>query len=314
MNLSSKIQMITGGNKQAATFLLFVLLSAVIWTINALSKDQITTIHIPITYPGEQSQELQSGLPHELIFNAKGKGFFLMQFMTKTENFRIVPKSISNPLRDTVISSLQALAPVLEDFQGKIEIRNLQPEQLLLSGRKMFSKKVAIQPRFRATYLPAFVQKGPAITQPDSILLFSTAPIPDTLVRISTIINEATGLDKTLFRRTRLELPNGNFHVAQNDIWFLLPVEKGTEITLEVPIKNNRIFQHESFIPSTVKLTCRVPLSRFHQTKAENFLLLPTQPSIDGEKMLIEVIKAPYWASSIRIEPGVVNRIITEGR
>ena len=164
MNLSSKIQMITGGNKQAATFLLFVLLSAVIWTINALSKDQITTIHIPITYPGEQSQELQSGLPHELIFNAKGKGFFLMQFMTKTENFRIVPKSISNPLRDTVISSLQALAPVLEDFQGKIEIRNLQPEQLLLSGRKMFSKKVAIQPRFRATYLPAFVQKGPAIT------------------------------------------------------------------------------------------------------------------------------------------------------
>lgn len=314
MNLSSKIQAITGGNKQAATFLLFVVLSAVIWTINALSKDQTTTVRIPITYPGEQSAQLQSGLPHELIFNAKGKGFFLMQFMSKTENFRIVPKSINHPLRDTVIASLQALAPVLEDFQGKIEIRNLQPEQLLLSGRKMFSKKVAIQPRYRVTYFPAYVQKGPAITQPDSILLFSTAPIPDSLERVNTILNEASGIDKNLFRRTQLELPNGNYHIAQNDIWFLLPVEKGTEITLEVPITNKRIFQHESYIPSSVKLTCRVPLSRFHQTKADNFLVLPTQPSIDGEKMLVEVVKSPYWASSIRIEPGIVNRIITEGR
>ncbi|MFN8152755.1 MAG: hypothetical protein U0Y08_00535 [Bacteroidia bacterium] len=313
MSIKSIFIKLTGGNKQAATFLMFVLLSAVIWSVNALSKEHVTSFEIPIRYLQNLSGTPDQSLPTRLNITVKGKGFYLMRLSSALRGFSIVPKSMSVPGRDTVISALDAMAPVLENFIGKLEITSYSPEQLLLSGRQMYSKKVAIKANCRLSFKPAYVPAGPSVIQPDSILLFSSSPVPDSLNALYTAPFTISNIEAGVFKPVKPELPGPGYHLAATSFLFYLPVEKATEISLDVPIRNSNKAMNEQYLPSSVKLTCRVPLSKFKLTRPELFLVTTGDTSISGDRVLVRIAHAPYWASSVTIEPSLVNRILKAG-
>lgn len=313
MSFRTVIIRLTGGNKQAATFLLFVFLSAVIWTINALSKEHTTSFDIPIRYfqlPGAESDQ---SLPASLHITVKGKGFHLMRFSSALNGFSIVPKSISNRNRDTVISAEDALLPVMENYKGKLEITTYSPEQILMAGRQLYSKKLKVKPNVRLNYATSYISAGPSVIQPDSITLFSSIPIPDTITALYTEPFSLTNVESTVFRQVTIHLPGPEYHHAAANFWYLQPVEKATEVTIEVPIRNKQRAVNEHYLPSTVRLSCKVPLSKFRLTRADLFIVSPGDTSIEGDKVLVELLHAPYWASSVSITPTVVNRIIKDG-
>lgn len=310
MNLSSKITALAGGNKQAATFLFFLLLSAIIWTINALSKERVTTINIPVQYINSNTV---ADAPVVVSVTLKGKGFFLMNFISEVRGFKIVPKTDAERQGDTVVGTLEAIRPLLNDFKGTIEVLRLDPEQLLISGRALFSKKVAVKVTAFVDYTGTAVQKGPSVTYPDSIYVYSASPIPDTLTSVSTEPMYLQQIAQPVFRSVRIKTPGKPYHLALRECWFFLPVEKGTEIQLEIPIHNKYKAVNESYLPASVQLTCKVPLSRYHLTRAALFHVTTTDTSIGGEQILLRVAHQPHWASEVKIKPTVANRIIRSG-
>lgn len=310
MNLSSKITALAGGNKQAATFLFFLLLSAVIWTINALSKEQVTTIDIPVQYI---SANKVADAPPAVAVTLKGKGFFLMEFLSDAHGFKIVPKTNAERQGDTVVGALAAIRPLLNSFKGKIEVLRLEPEQLLISGRALFSKKVGVKATSFVAYTGTAVQKGPSVTYPDSIYIYSATPIPDTLTTVFTEPLRLQQVTQSVFRSVKIKAPGKPYHLPIQECWYFLPVEKGTEIQLEVPIRNQYKAVNESYMPASVQLTCKVPLSRYHLTRAALFHVTTADTSIGGEQILLRVAHQPHWASDVQIKPAIANRIIRSG-
>lgn len=304
---------LTGGNKQAATFLLFVMLSAVIWTINALSKEHTTTFDIPIRYFQTTETGANQSLPTKLHITVHGKGFYLMRLSTALNGFAIVPKTMSVQSRDTVISSDDALRPVLEHFKGKLEVTSYAPEQILLSGRLLFSKNVRVMPSARLQFKPTHLAGGPSVIQPDTVTLYSSLPIPDSLRNIYTTPFTLENIDRDVFQQVKVRLPGTEYHLAAATFWYFLPVEKATEMSLDVPIRNKQKAVNEQYLPSTVRLTCKVPLSKFRVTRPDLFLITPGDTSVGGDKVLVQVKHAPYWATSVTIDPTVVNRVIKAG-
>ncbi len=313
MSIRNYFSQLSGGNKQAATFLLFVLLSTVIWTINALSKEHTTTFEIPIRYFKTTETTADQSLPSKLRITVQGKGFYLMRLSSALRGFRIVPKSMSVQSRDTVISSVDVLRPVLEDFNGNLQITSYAPEQILLSGRLLFSKKVSVKPAARLLFKPTHLAGGPAVIQPDTVTLFSSLPIPDSLNNLLTVPFTINQIDRDIFRQVKVQLPGTEYHLAATTFWYYLPVEKATEMSLDVPVRNKQKAVNEQYLPSTVRLNCKVPLSKFRLTHPDLFLITPGDTSVNGDKVLVQVTHAPYWASSISIEPFVVNRVIKAG-
>jgi hypothetical protein len=313
MNLRSKISALTGGNKKAATFLLFVVLSAIIWTINALSKDQITTVVIPIQYLSAAGSMPEADLPQGISVTLRGKGFYLMQFLSSAKDYKIVPRSVNGVIADTVISAMDAIYPLTTGYKGKIEITSISPEQVLVTGRKLFSKKVAIKARADLSFRPSFVQKGPAVTYPDSIYIYAASPIPDTLTTVYTVNHRYRQIDQTIFRSTPIALPGREYHIPIQTCWYYLPVERGTEIQLEVPIRNPKRALNENYLPSNVQLTCKVPLSKYNITRPEYFKVIAADTSINGDQVILRVTRHPHWVSEIKIQPTIANRIIRTG-
>lgn len=313
MSVRSKISALTGGNKKAGTFLLFVVLSAIIWTINSLSKDHTATLEIPVQYLADIHQISEADLPKHVTVNVRGKGFYLMQFLSDVKDFTIIPAAASRVRSDTVISTVHALSPLTLPYKGKIEITSIVPEQMLVTGRKLYSKKVAIKPIADLSFRPSYVQKGPDVLYPDSIYVYAAHRIPDTLTAVYTAPIRFSDIDRPIFSSVLINVPKGDYHLPIQKCWFYLPVERGTEMQLEVPIRNPYRALNEHYLPSTVQLTCMVPLSKYHLTRPEYFRVSTADTSIHGDKVILHVTRHPHWATAVTIQPAIANRIIRSG-
>lgn len=313
MSFRSKISALTGGNKKAGTFLLFLVLSAIIWTINSLSKEQTTLVEIPVQYLADINKIREADLPQHVTVTLRGKGFYLMQFLSDAKDFNIIPASAGNVRSDTVISTVNALSPLTLPYQGKIVITSIVPEQILITGRKLFSKKVAIKPKTDLTFRASYVKKGPAVIYPDSIYIYAAFRIPDTLTAIYSSNIKLRDLHQSVFRSVLINPPLGDYHIPIQKCWYYLPVERGTEMQLEIPIRNPYRALNEQYLPSGVQLTCKVPLSKYHLTRPEYFRVTTADTSINGDKVILRVTRHPYWATDISIQPTIANRIIRSG-
>ena len=294
------------------TFLVCVLLAAAIWTVNSLNNLHTTTVTLPIVYLNGTVHPKNGDLPENLKLELKGTGFALLRFVSRCNDFKIIPHVFHNDAKDTVLSSMNALEPLLREFGKEIEITGITPAQIFLAGKQMFSKKIAIKPIINLKFRESYVQTGPAVTIPDSVMIFSSTPIPATMNSISTETISASQVEKNYFRSVKLSMPAGDFHLINNEAWLLVPVEKGTELTLEVPIKSLSGYSTERYIPSVVKITCMVPLSKYNFTKSDQFNAIPSKRSVDGNKVLINITHAPYWASQLSWEPTTVNRLLKQ--
>jgi len=249
-------------------------------------------------------------VPEFLEIDVKARGFTLIEFVNVSRRYKIKPLENSNFSNDTVMSSLDAVWPLIRAFGKEVEVTRIHPKQFFLSGSKSFSKKVAVRGNYRLKFKPSFLESGPSVFYPDSVFLFSATPIPDEIKEIYTESVVFENADKNIFRKLTLQLPRGEYHLSSRESWLLIPIEAGTEISLEVPIISNNKFASEVFIPNAVKVTCLVPLSKFTATKVGLFSFETESSALNKDKVIVRLKRKPYWAGKIRWEPSTVKRFI----
>ncbi|MBK9401826.1 MAG: hypothetical protein IPN36_13545 [Bacteroidetes bacterium] len=296
------------GNKSSVTFLICFVLATCIWVLNSLNNSHATTVRIPVSYDLKFRDRATSQIPEFLEIDVKARGFTLMEFVKVSRRYKIRPLENSNFSTDTVMSSMDAVWPLMREFGKEIEITRIHPKQFFLSGNKSFSKKVAVKGNFRLKFKPSFLESGPFVFYPDSVFLFSSTPIPEEMKDIYTENIVFENADKDIFRKLKLQLPRGDYHLSSKESWLLIPIEPGTEITLEVPIISNNRYASEVFIPNYVKVTCLVPLSKFTGTKPGLFSFVTEASALNSDKVIVRLKRKPYWAGKIRWEPTTVKR------
>lgn len=285
-----------------------VVLAACIWVINSLNNQHVMTIRIPVRYELHFNTASRSQVPDFLELDVKARGFTLLEFLSVSRRYKINPFENPSQFNDTVLSSMDAVWPLVRSFGKEIEITRISPKQFFLSDNKAFSKKVAIKGNFRIRFKPSYLASGPSIFYPDSVFIFSSAKIPAELTEIFSENIVFENADKNIFRKLALRLPKGDYQLSQQESWLYVPVEQGTEISLDAPIISINKFASEIFIPNTVKVTCLVPLSKYSLTKSALFSFETQASSLNRDKAIIRLKRSPYWATKIRWEPSTVHR------
>ncbi|MBK7964092.1 MAG: hypothetical protein IPK10_01370 [Bacteroidetes bacterium] len=299
-------KLIGGSNKQGISFLLCVLLAAFIWVINALNETHSSSVVIPIVYDKEISKNSTHPLPPSIQVEVKGRGFSLWGFNREARKYTIHTPYLTSRTKDTIISTKDAIFGLMHNYSKDISVVDIKPSQLIFSGVEFYSKKLAVKGAFELNFQTPYIQSGPSIYYPDSIWVYSNEKIP---TEISDIIAETVivkNVSHQVFKKVKLKKPFPNYRLLQNNAWLLVPVEEGTEISLEVPIQTQ---YGETFIPSSVTVTCLVPMSKYPLTHPKKFRVSHLKDVGDHEKAFVQVTHAPYWANRIMYTPQLVHKL-----
>jgi hypothetical protein len=295
-----------GNNQQGISFLICVLLAAFIWVINALNEVHSSTIVIPIEYDNETLKNSTHPLPPSVQLEVKGRGFSLWNFNGEARKYKILTPYLTSRTSDTIISTKEALSGLLQYYSKDISVVDIKPAQLIFSGVEFYSKKLAVKGEFTLNFQTPYLQSGPSVYYPDSIWVYSNEKIPEHLNDIVAETVSAKEVSRPVFKRVKLIKPFPDYRLLQNDVWLLVPVEEGTEIELDVPIQAR---YGEMFIPSTVKVTCLVPMSKYPLTHLKQFKVAQLRNAGEGEKAFVQVTHSPYWASRVMHTPQLVKKL-----
>ena len=163
----------------------------------------------------------------------------------------------------TIISSKDAISTLLYDFSKEITISDIKPAQLIFSGVEFYSKKLAVKGNYKLHFQTPFIQSSPSIYYPDSVWVYSNNKIPSSVTDIFAEMVTQKNVSHSVFKKVSLKKPFETYRLLQSDVWLMVPVEEGTEIELDVPIQTK---YGELFIPSSVQVSCMVPMSKYNQT------------------------------------------------
>lgn len=299
-------KLIGGNNRQGISFLLCVLLAAFIWVINALNETHSSTVIIPIVYDKEILKNSTHPLPPSIQIEVKGRGFTLWSFNREAGKYKIYTPYLTSRTKDTIISTKDAIGALIKNYSKDISVLDIKPSQLIFSCVEFYSKKLAVKGEFNLDFQTPYMQSGPSIYYPDSIWVYSNERIPSDITDIIAEPLKEKNVSHTVFKRVKLRKPSANYRLLQNEAWLLVPVEEGTEIELEVPIQSH---YGEMFIPSTVKVTCLVPMSKYPLTHYKQFRVAQLKGAGDQEKAFVHVTHSPYWVSRVMLTPQLVKKL-----
>ena len=294
MRLLKYITDLPEGRKQAVTFLLFVLFSAGIWTVNALNQSH--TVKTKIAVRSDRQLAGARQLPREIEIEMTGRGFDLIPVLSAASSCTLI-----DPGNDSVWNLRQSVNSRLIPQGKNIQLISVQPGTIHLDLAKRYTKRLPIVPMVNIRSGSGWIQSGPVGIWPDSITLISDQRFPDDIKQITTKPADLSIASGPHFGGLALSIPPGMTTLDQSRAWIYVPAERATEARIKVEIRS--CSPGLLSVPGTAEVRCRVPLSRYAETTSDRFIVIAEPNPSDPELGLLKILHAPFWCSNIITQP-----------
>ena len=310
-------------DNRTATFLFFLLISSVLWFLNALSKDYITEIETPIQIVGVP-RDLRSHetLPTSITTQVSGRGFTLLRYIIASPNipFKLDVDPYFAGYSNQQDVSFQVITQLvrkqIEQYYGGVfSVLDVYPRNINASFSKIEFKKVAVKFRGNIQFESQFWQKGPLKIEPDSIEIGGPKLIVDTVKWIST--EKVNILNVNKFTTLKTKVDNQDiFEIDNSKIKISVDAEKFTESTLKVPIRvlNMPASYNVMLFPDYVMVKFLVSLDEYEHIDVDGFLPIVDYENMNTkggkEKIKVDVVEQPESAKKVTIHPREVNYVI----
>lgn len=306
------IQNKTRLNQRAVVFSTCVIVSMAFWFTTSMSRYYETIITIPLSYRNLPiTKHIESDLPPDLNFYFKGTGFELFGL-----ELRQRPDSIVVDLSASVDRFGRIRLPsdsLRKQFKSELKAYKVTPDLITpdLSIRK--GKRVPVVLEAKISYRDRFRLKGRIVLRPDSVDIAGPEELLSKIKYITTEKITLSDIHKDYFGGVNLSknLPEG-VQLSPPYIHYLIPVSEYTEGIVELPVELPISLQSKiTLIPSKVKISYQVELSRYNQITPEDFLAY-TDISLANLPSAVEIKlkRMPHGIVNVRISPQFVDYLI----
>lgn len=305
-------------SREVLVFLFFFIVASGFWLLQTLNYDYETELTIPVRLnkiPGDVV--LTSAPPREIHITVKDKGTVLLNYLLGNDFY-----PIQLDFEDYKNQGNHVNVPV-GDIEKKIagqlsqstKLLGIKPEVVDYIFSKEKAKKIPVR-------LHGSVSAGRSyyisdtLCVPDSVIVFATQPILDTITFANTQYVNLTDVTDTLRKSLPIAAIKGaKFVPSQVMFTFITDIytEKTVEVTLTgtgfPPGKVLRTF------PSKVKVTFQIGLSRFKYVRPEDFVLtVPYEELVKSktDKYRIRLNTSPAGVSNVRFTPAEVDFLIEQ--
>ena len=292
-------------NSKLFSFLLCFFIATTIWTINALNKEHrakinfIANINVPFSKVNESGKQDVKATVY-----LKGRGFDLAKLLLSlSKKDRVINCTSSASDR---IDIRAAIVDFIKSKNNSIVVEEVSPSFFALQGKMAYSKKVGITIDYQLSLSPIYILSGKAYCSPDSLLISSESPIPDSITSVMMVTenlkSEGTSISKEIaFRKLK------NIYIEPTPVTLTIPIESATEKIVKVPVTCNQSNRQLKFIPSEITIQCKIPISKFDKTTAASFVANAKFNDNGKSKAVIEITKKPEWADQLKWTPAAVD-------
>ncbi len=309
--------------RRILVFSFFLLISVIIWLLNALSKNYTTDIRYPITYTDFPEEQVLIGKPPDnLTLRVTAHGYALLRYKTFNRpvpiNFQVSSFTMSRIMSDTsrlFILTRYARDRIARQLPGELQLVDINPDSLYFRFAKETEKRLPVKPRIGFDMGNQFTTIGGVELEPDSMEVTGPDIYLDTMTGIYTRKTNLGFLEKTYEGKVELKrMPALSYD--REKVTCRIRLEKITEVQQYVPIQIVGLpdsLRMQTF-PPRVRVSGNVGLSNYDRVVPEAFRVMVSYRDVMNSKEQIPVSleQHPDFLINPDFYPKTVEYLLTE--
>jgi hypothetical protein len=310
-------------NRKLGLFTFFLVLSAFLWFLNAMSKQYTTVISYPVTFKNmPEDKVLVSKLPESLELKVNAYGYTLFRYSFSASIPPILFDINSFYEKIAVKSNNTNVFIITKIVKNKIEAQlqpemtviEIAPDTIKLQFATMITKNVPVLANVKASFKQPSKLAGVIKTIPEYIEVSGPSTILDTMKYVYTNSYDFNDLEKSVLQKASLKVFN-ELKYSETKVIIDIPVDKFTEKSFYVPIfvKNGSERINLKLFPDKVNVKFQVSSSRFNEVIPAHFGFSVNFQDVEfslSNKLKVNLDSQPDNLYYIQFEPAYVEYII----
>jgi hypothetical protein len=303
-------------SKDVLSFLVFLLLSAAFWLVNALDKEREMILKVPLSY---------SGIPEDVIFEDDmppmvrvrvrdlGKNLWFYHLNPLSEISLVLKQQfLEKGLISVSNTSIQKI--ISDRLLPTTAILGIEPESFVGAYVRQHQKKVPVILNTKINTEHQFMLCDQPVFTPDSVIVYGPGAALDTIHSVSTRVLELKQLKESVRSSIELQsIPSLRFSESKVmvEICVVMFTEKSAELTVHI-INSPENINLRSF-PATVKATFNIRVNHYNEFDVNDIQVVVDYNEIRNSNISrkrLRVINNKPYISNIRIEPEEVEFLL----
>ncbi|MBR6304119.1 MAG: hypothetical protein IKR37_00640 [Paludibacteraceae bacterium] len=298
------------------TFLLFLVLAALIWYGHAMQSVRNTRVPVMMQYTGKPGNIGlgEPGLPDTVMIEVRDAGARLNTYHREPLHLTVDLRQYIHGEKGTIHVPTDALRRSISDIlQGTSRLIDTKPEEISCPYFTEQEKNVVIAFSGEITPANEYQLVGHPELSRTSIKIFGQ---DKALAKIDTIYTEystLTDITDTMSTRLALALPQ-SVRTETDSINIRVIAERFTEKKFIVPLHVLNVPEgvHLRLFPNEVEVSVRVGISHFAQVQATDIKAVCIYTSERSDKLDVELRYSNPYITSAWVYPGVIEFMVEQ--
>lgn len=300
------------------TFIVFLLISTLLWILVKLSKDYSTHSTFVINYTDVPVDKCITSDTTRVNFSFVADGFITLGHNLIPENKRVIDISLAEVPCHKESSKTYSFSSqyVAEKLARLLSINtssiSMNEAKILFDMEPLKAKKVAVSLLSDIETQRQYGIYGTPTITPKTVTVYGPPQIIDTISTIYTQKIKKSSVSENINETIALDCLGGLIKTDSTNVNVQVNIEKFTESSIEVPVS---LSQKAGIrvLPETVKVKCMVPLCDFNNLKPNMIEIGVDESQIGKDNILdLTVKKAPENVKIKSIKPEQVEYLIVK--
>ena len=309
-------------NKRFSAFLVCLVVAALFWFLNALSKNYNAAIILPVVYQNLPNNKiLTRKLPETISIELNAQGFLILAYQYKFINDSILIDAGNLNIRavedhyEARMTTASKLYRIARQFSPEVKINRISPDTIYFAFGNKKRKEIPVKLNYSISYEKQYRLRDRIIFTPSTISISGLDKTVDAIEFFDTDSLVLKEVNNTITTELPLKVPEqySTLQVSAKSVHVTVPVEKYTEASVEVPIEVINLPQDRGMkiFPEKVQITYIVGFSDFDRVSEQMFAARVDYLKRDnGNRLSVEITRHPDFVKILKQDPSKVEYLI----
>lgn len=301
------------------TFLVFLVISTVLWFLIKLTKDYTSQTSFAVTYTEVPVNKWVSTTQQTVKLSFEADGFITLRHNLVPKQNRTVEIPLNEvPYRleggNTYSYSSQYVAERVAEWLG-VPAGNvtINDDKQYFNMEDLQSKELPVRVPLDVKTQRQYQVYGQPVSTPASLTVYGPKNVLDTMTAVYTATLHAVNVSEDIVQALPLNFYDGAVRSDVTQVEVLVEIEQFTEIDVEVPVMiagstNLRFF------PEVMKVKCLVPIRDYASISGASFQVMADKEQLRQRQPLLDIklVKIPEHVQVLKTEPDQVEYLIVK--
>lgn len=304
--------------RKVKIFFVFLICSATIWFIKALSQTYVSTADFDLEYVNFPDGYLFKGASKdELAVKLKAVGFQFLGFNFKNKGVRIDVSEAEKNGTKFFMPESGYRAQIEKQLPSFMDLLEIEKDTLFLDMLAVFTIKVPVRPRVQLNLGQNYLLDGKIEVIPDSISVTGPKNEVDSIVELRTEKISLPDLTADFSEEIKIasspKLENTSY--SDNKVVVKGKIVRFSEKIFQVPITVINLpdaLEIKTF-PENVSVICKAKITRLKLLKNSDFQVIADyalQKNAQSDELVLQLSKKPEGLHSVRLKDNNVEYIV----